>query len=93
MRKLYEIFMILQIQKRIVSAETIRGNTVCLFKRIQKFAMCKRLHISTGSIHSRLIQSIIFASTCPILFLKLMAFQSQIERQSQNTERSYMKKI
>ena len=28
MRKLYEIFNILQIQKRIVSAETIRGNTV-----------------------------------------------------------------
>ena len=28
MRKLYEIFKILQFQKRIVSAETIRGNTV-----------------------------------------------------------------
>ena len=28
MRKLYEIFKILQIEKRIVSAETIRGNTV-----------------------------------------------------------------
>ena len=27
-RKLYEIFKILQIQKRIVSAETIHGNTV-----------------------------------------------------------------
>ena len=28
MRKLYEIFKIFQVQKRIVSAETIRGNTV-----------------------------------------------------------------
>ena len=28
MRKLYEIFKILQIQKRIVSAETICGTTV-----------------------------------------------------------------
>ena len=28
MWKLYEIFKILQIQKRIVSAETIQGNTV-----------------------------------------------------------------
>ena len=28
MWKQYEIFMILQIQKRTVSAETIRGNTV-----------------------------------------------------------------
>ena len=28
MRKLYEILKILQIQKRIVSAEIIRGNTV-----------------------------------------------------------------
>ena len=29
MRKLYEIFKILQLQKGMVSAETIRGNTVC----------------------------------------------------------------
>ena len=28
MRKLYEIFNVLKIQKRIVSSETIRGNTV-----------------------------------------------------------------
>ena len=28
MWKLYEIFKVLKIQKRIVSAETIRGNTV-----------------------------------------------------------------
>ena len=28
MRKLYEIFKVLRVQKRIVSAETIRGNTV-----------------------------------------------------------------
>ena len=42
------------------------------------------------SIHSRLIQSIFFASACPILFPELMAFQSQIERQSQNTERAEM---
>ena len=28
MWQLYEIFKILQIQKRIVSAETIRGNTI-----------------------------------------------------------------
>ena len=31
MRKLYEIFKILQIQKRIVSAETIHRNTVLDF--------------------------------------------------------------
>ena len=31
MRKLYEIFKVLKIQKRIVSAETIRGNTVFKF--------------------------------------------------------------
>jgi hypothetical protein len=30
MRKLYENFHILHFQKRIVSAETIRGNTVCV---------------------------------------------------------------
>ena len=29
MQKLYENFHILHFQKRIVSAETIRGNTVC----------------------------------------------------------------
>jgi hypothetical protein len=29
MPKLYEIFKVLKIQKRIVSAETIHGNTVC----------------------------------------------------------------
>ena len=28
MRKLYEIFKVLKVQKRIVSAETIRGNMV-----------------------------------------------------------------
>ena len=28
MRKLYEIFKVLKVQKRIVSAETIRGNKV-----------------------------------------------------------------
>ena len=28
MRKLYEIFKVLKVQKRIVSAETLRGNTV-----------------------------------------------------------------
>ena len=28
MRKLYEIFKVLKVQKRIVSVETIRGNTV-----------------------------------------------------------------
>ena len=31
MQKLYEIFKVLKIQKRIVSAETICGNTVCEF--------------------------------------------------------------
>ena len=30
MRKLYEIFKVLKVQKRIVSAETICGNTVYL---------------------------------------------------------------
>ena len=28
MRKLYDIFKVLKVQKRIVSPETIRGNTV-----------------------------------------------------------------
>ena len=28
MRKQYDIFKVLKVQKRIVSAETIRGNTV-----------------------------------------------------------------
>ena len=32
MQKLYEIFKILHIQKRIVSAETIGGNTVIFLK-------------------------------------------------------------
>ena len=38
MRKLYEIFKVLQIQIRIVSTETITGNTVNSFciKRYQK---------------------------------------------------------
>ena len=34
MRKLYEIFMILQIQKRIVSEEIIRENTVVCNKKV-----------------------------------------------------------
>ena len=29
MQKLYEIFKVFKVQKRIVSTETIRGNTVC----------------------------------------------------------------
>ena len=36
MRKLYEIFKDLKIQKRIVSAETILGNTVCAFSEYEK---------------------------------------------------------
>ena len=36
MWKLYEIFMILQIQKRIVSAETMRVNTVNTFIDLKK---------------------------------------------------------
>ena len=39
MRKLYEIFKILQIQKRILSAETIRGNTVFFMKQIIRFGL------------------------------------------------------
>ena len=31
MRKLFEIFKILKIQKRVVSVETIQGNTVVNF--------------------------------------------------------------
>ena len=34
MRKLYEILKVLKVQKRIVSAETICGNTVCLLIRM-----------------------------------------------------------
>ena len=32
MRKLYEIFKVLKVQKRIDSTETIRGNTVGVFE-------------------------------------------------------------
>ena len=50
MRKLYEIFKVLKIQKRIVSTETIRGNTVaktvifrsCTVKRCQSGSMSVR---------------------------------------------------
>ena len=31
MRKLYEIFKVLKVQKTIVSAETIPGNTVAIY--------------------------------------------------------------
>jgi hypothetical protein len=31
MGKLYEVFKVLKIQERIVSAETIRGNTAVIF--------------------------------------------------------------
>ena len=36
MRKQYGIFKDLNIQKRIVSTETIRGNTVCAFQSMKK---------------------------------------------------------
>ena len=36
MRKLYEIFKVSKVQKRIVFEETIRGNTVSLFLSIPK---------------------------------------------------------
>ena len=39
MRKLYEIFKILKDQKRIVSAETIRGNTVITFDFQEKTSL------------------------------------------------------
>ena len=35
MRKLYETFKNLQIKKRIISAETIRGNTVTLDLKVR----------------------------------------------------------
>ena len=34
MRKLYEILKILQIQKRMFSAESIHGNTVAVFSKM-----------------------------------------------------------
>ena len=60
MRKLYEIFKVLKIQKRIVSPETICGNTVVspilftefvkkrgkLFKEIRYLGTCKATHQS-----------------------------------------------
>ena len=52
MRKLYEIFKVLKIQKRIVSAETIHGNTVS-----QNYGFLKndlQLHNSFGRIVSRM---------------------------------------
>ena len=36
MRKQYDIFKDLNIQKRIVSTETIRGNTLCAFQSMKK---------------------------------------------------------
>jgi hypothetical protein len=42
MRKLFEIFKILKIQKRIVSVETIRGNTVNQNHKISQFAELHR---------------------------------------------------
>ena len=42
MRKLYEIFKVLKIQKRIVSPETIRGNTVYI--NFQKFQQCRAIY-------------------------------------------------
>ena len=43
MRKLYEIFMILQIQKRIVSEEIIRENTVVCNKKVKSELTWKSL--------------------------------------------------
>ena len=34
MRKLYEIFKVLQVQKSMISTETIRGNTVDVWPKI-----------------------------------------------------------
>ena len=39
MRKLYEIFKIYKVQKIIVSAETIRGNTVFGISNVPSWAM------------------------------------------------------
>ena len=51
MRKLYEIFKMLQVQKRIVSAETIRGNTVIscqatIRQSSESLQECKLCHLS-----------------------------------------------
>ena len=40
MRKLYENFHIFHFQKRIVSAETIRGITVCVIKGVSILKAC-----------------------------------------------------
>ena len=45
MRKLYEIFMILQIQKRIVSVETIRGKKMSFQKNTKVCNVQKIAHI------------------------------------------------
>ena len=47
MRKLYENFKILHIQKRIVSLETIRGNTVGMFHNFSyEFVVSNGKHLT-----------------------------------------------
>ena len=54
MRKLYEIFKVLQFQKRIVAAATIWGNTVYSLEGAikvskQPFSFSNNVYQSTGS--------------------------------------------
>ena len=52
MRKLYEIFKVLKIQKITVSAETIRGNTVIWRDNIKVLEDCLyNIHFCLGKLH------------------------------------------
>ena len=43
MRKIYEIFKVLKIQKSIVSAKTIRGKTVIWFECLTRNSSSERI--------------------------------------------------
>ena len=50
MWKLYEIFKVLKVQKRIVSAESIRGNTVVLKLRVPYISFDRQRTISRNLV-------------------------------------------
>ena len=47
MQKLFEIFKVFKVQKKIVSADTIRGNTVCIMSEIILHHFCKIISCDT----------------------------------------------
>ena len=63
MRKLYEIFKVLKVQKRIVSAETICGNTVS--------EKTSRNKLKKNSFHGNYSQKYGFANTAETRTVKM----------------------